>query len=515
MQFFPSLNHHFLICILQKVGLDSQVVNFFADYLVSRKTNYIWNNISSPTFEVNIWVGQGSTLSPILLALYLSSFLYILENRLKNLNIPISIISFVDDGLFISQNKLIDISNSHFFCSYNVMSKLLDKFSLIVKHSKTEVFHFNRLHSFSNPSPLDLSTIGGPVLMPKNLWKYLGFIFDRKLSFHQHIDYYSNKAISTVKCMKLLGNSSCSIVLTQKHLLYRCCILPITLYGYQLWFYNHASLLYHMKILWKMQRRAAIWILGAFKTSPVEAIEAIAEIIPIKLHLQKLANQLQLCTLALPPNHLVWTFMNNLSSSLIHQYPALLNNLTSRQRSLIKGHLVDSNNKVYGIFSSFSSLHPEFFPGSRIIDNFPDCFSFNLFNKKEKNDTICFQQLDNLVLELSSSLSTAIVVMDTSIKNDIAPSISYIHLANHPMTKTVHHVMFITSTEAKLFAIRCGINQACNKENISKIIVITDFIYAAKKIFDATSHPYQIHTTAILQELCHFLDHNWVNSIEF
>ena len=62
-----------------------------------------------------------------------------------------------------------------------------------------------------------------------------------------------------------------------------------------------------------MQRRAAIWILGAFKISPVEGIKAIAGIIPIKLHLQKLANRSQLCTLALPPNYLVQTFMNNLS----------------------------------------------------------------------------------------------------------------------------------------------------------------------------------------------------------
>jgi len=98
--------------------------------------------------------------------------------------------------------------------------------------------------------------------------------------------------------------------------------------------------------------------------------------------------------------------------------------------------------------------------------------------------------------------------MDASIKNNIATSISHVHLANHPMTKTVHHVMFITSTEAKLFAIRCGINQAYNKENISKIIIITDFIHAAKKIFDAISHPYQIHTAAILQELHCFLDCN-------
>ena len=177
------------------------------DYLVRRKTNYTWNDISSPSFEVNVGIGQGSALSPILLALYLSSFLYILEKQLKNLNIPVSLISFVDDGLIISQNKSIDISNSHLFCSYNVLTKLLDKFGLIIEHSKTETFHFNRSYRMFNPPPLDLSTIGGPVLRPKDSWKYLGFIFDRKLTFHQYIDHYLNKAILMVRCMKLLGNS--------------------------------------------------------------------------------------------------------------------------------------------------------------------------------------------------------------------------------------------------------------------------------------------------------------------
>ena len=101
-------------------------------------------------------------------ALYLSPFLYILEKRLKILNIPISLISFVDDGLFISQNKSIDVSNSQLFCSYNVLSGLLDKFGLNIEHSKTETFHFNRSHGMFNPPLLDLSAIGGPVLCPKN-----------------------------------------------------------------------------------------------------------------------------------------------------------------------------------------------------------------------------------------------------------------------------------------------------------------------------------------------------------
>jgi len=106
------------------------VALFFADYLVRRKTNYTWNDISSPSFEVNVGVGQESALSPILSALYLSSFLYILEKHQKNLNIPVSLISFMDDGLIISQNNSIDILNSYLFYSYNVLTKLLDKFVL-------------------------------------------------------------------------------------------------------------------------------------------------------------------------------------------------------------------------------------------------------------------------------------------------------------------------------------------------------------------------------------------------
>ena len=167
-QFFPSLNHHLLTLSLIKADLDPKVTSFFENFLVRRKTNYVWNKFSSPTYEVNVGVGQGSALSPILFTLYLSPLLYILEKRLKILNIPVSLISFIDDSLFISQNKSIDVSNSQLFCSYNILFSFLDKFGLNIEHSKTETFHFNRSHRTFNPSPLDLSPLGGPILCPKN-----------------------------------------------------------------------------------------------------------------------------------------------------------------------------------------------------------------------------------------------------------------------------------------------------------------------------------------------------------
>jgi len=119
-QFFPSLNHCLLSIILGKVGFDFCVVQFFSNYLCERKTYYFWNNISSSFFNINMGVGQGSALSPILSTLYLLSFLHILENQLKNIKIPIFFLLFVDDGILVTQSKSFHISNSH-CCSNHLL----------------------------------------------------------------------------------------------------------------------------------------------------------------------------------------------------------------------------------------------------------------------------------------------------------------------------------------------------------------------------------------------------------
>ena len=126
-------------------------------------------------YEVNMGVGQESALSSILFAFYFLLLLYILEKYLKILNIPIS---FVDNSLFISQNKFIDISNSQLFYSYNILYSFLKKFGLRIEHSKSETFHFNRSYGTFNLFPLDLLSLGGLILCLKSSWKYLEFIFN-------------------------------------------------------------------------------------------------------------------------------------------------------------------------------------------------------------------------------------------------------------------------------------------------------------------------------------------------
>ena len=150
------------------------------------------------------------------------------------------------------------------------------------------------------------------------------------------------------------------------------------------------------------------------------------------------------------------------------------------------------------------------------FNGFSDWFSFSLFDKHH-DDTkkIRTQQLNNMVIELLNSSSTAIIITDASVKNDITTSILHMHTYNNPITKTLHHVVYITSTEIELFTIRCSINQASNYNDISKIIIVTNSIHVAKNFFDSLSHPFQAYSVVILSELWEFFLQHQSNSIEF
>ena len=67
--------------------------------------------------------------------------------------------------------------------------------------------------------------------------------------------------------------------------------------------------------------------------------------------------------------------------------------------------------------------------------------------------------------------------------------------------------MNVNSTEAELFAMKL--------QDVSKVVVITDAIPAAKWIFNTSIYPYQLHFITILENLREFFNKNPNNSISF
>ena len=130
-----------------------------------------------------------------------------------------------------------------------------------------------------------------------------------------------------------------------------------------------------------------------------------------------------------------------------------------KQYSNIKGPIIDIDNSSNEIFPLFSSFNCEFSPKNRLIDIFPKCFSFHYLNRNCKSSIknhLC--KLKDITLQASSDLLIVVVVSDASIKNHVITSIAYVYVYSSPVVKTIHHVVNIMLTEAKLFVIRYGIN---------------------------------------------------------
>ena len=111
-------------------------------------------------------MGQGSTLSPILLVLYIVPFLYLFEHRAQALNLDTSTLSYIDDGLLVFQGRTYNKTLPELTSSYSIVSDLMVSFGLVMEYNKSKIFYFSRVHNDSNPE-LDLLAIGAPILKPK------------------------------------------------------------------------------------------------------------------------------------------------------------------------------------------------------------------------------------------------------------------------------------------------------------------------------------------------------------
>ena len=129
------------------------------------------NYFISSFFKADVSMGQKFILSSILLAFYIALIFHIFKKRTKNLLTPIlvSILLFVDNRLFVFQEKSYEKFNVTLFYSYNIISSLFNQFNLVIEHDKSKVFYFSRSTKNINLLLLDLRPSEGFSLKLKDI----------------------------------------------------------------------------------------------------------------------------------------------------------------------------------------------------------------------------------------------------------------------------------------------------------------------------------------------------------
>ena len=174
------------------------------------------------------------------------------------------------------------------------------------------------------------------------------------------------------------------------------------------------------------QRRAALWITGAFHPLLTWGVEAIASLIPIHFHLNKLSSQHYLCAIYLPKQHMINTFLDEHHSKKAKPHHMVSIYLTSKQCLKIKSSIIDTNNHLNEVFPSSNSFNKELSPGFCLVNNFSDCFPFHLFNQKDTNIIIThWNKLNSIYKDSPTNQDTVLIISDASVKNNVAIFISH------------------------------------------------------------------------------------------
>src|SRR5919206_1662135 len=146
---------------------------------------------------------------------------------------------------------------------------------------KTELIHFN-----SSKKSIDFSVnIISNRIEPQEIVRYLGIWFDRKLTFKAHVEKRLAAASRIFYSISRLANTERGLSFQAMRKLYLACIVSVADYRVPVWWKGQEYLLDKFK---KLQNSALRKILGAFKTSPISAMEIEAGIASVHIRFDKL-----------------------------------------------------------------------------------------------------------------------------------------------------------------------------------------------------------------------------------
>src|SRR5436190_9275653 len=151
------------------------------------------------------------------------------------------------------------------------------------------------------------------IILPQELVRYLGVWFDRKLSFKTHVQKRIAAANRMFHSISRLANTERGLSFQAFRKLYIACITSVADYGVPVWWKNQQFLLDKFN---KLQNSALLKILGAFKNSPVSAMEIEAALPPTKVRFDKLCKNYALRILQMQDSHSVKQRVTSNSSFL-------------------------------------------------------------------------------------------------------------------------------------------------------------------------------------------------------
>ena len=270
---FDSVWHHGLLMKLAGLGLAGNLAQTISSFLTNRRIAVRVATTRSSHYDTTGGVPQGSVLSPTLFTIFIN-------DMFDGIPECVQTSLYADDGALWVTAPTLDQALGHMQRALDVVVSWTHSWGLTLSTAKTQAMVFTNRRVLSPLLSLDAQAV--PFVSHT---KYLGIIFDSRLTWRRHIAYVHARCLSDLNLLRVVAASRYGADFLSLRRLYIALTLPKLDYGSFL-FATAAPC--HLIRLARIQFAASRIIVGALRCTRTSLLEAEADLLPLHIRRQQL-----------------------------------------------------------------------------------------------------------------------------------------------------------------------------------------------------------------------------------
>ncbi|GBN27822.1 hypothetical protein AVEN_28122-1 [Araneus ventricosus] len=296
-------------------------------------------NFYSNHFIQTEGVPQGSVLSVTLFIIHLSQILNCLPPYVHGS-------LYVDDLQISCQGSNMNMIERQLQHAVNKLVAWCDKNGHTISAEKSRCVHFCRKRNIHLDPNIQIRNAPIPVV---NEIRFLGVIFDRKLTFLPHTLHLRKKCERSLNILKVLSRTSWGADRTSLLRIYQAVILSRIDYGCMVYGSARPTVLRRLDTIHHSALRICT---GAFRTSPVESLYIMSHQLPLHLRRQKISALYSFRAQSVRKNPINQLSLPSILRRLYAARPSHILPLCERTKMLL--HDSDLNNVSVQFFDFFT-----------------------------------------------------------------------------------------------------------------------------------------------------------------
>jgi hypothetical protein len=234
---FDNVSSTRLLTTMHALSCPGAVTSWCSSFLSERTTALSFDGQTDIQRPIQTGIPQGSPASPILFLIYLHPLFDTLQQAHLTLGTP----SYIDDVTIVAHGRTRKENAGTLEAAVRMASTWAANNAVAFDDSKCELLHFHRARNDTHSAETNITLPNGTSVTPgtkegrKDVVRWIGIQFDRKLSFSHHVKLKLMAASRSFNALCSLFRHETGLSPSTTRSLYRACVLSRSDFGAEIW----------------------------------------------------------------------------------------------------------------------------------------------------------------------------------------------------------------------------------------------------------------------------------------